>query len=80
MLRIHSFIIDTIRFTAPIADHIARKDRDLANQYRRALSSVALPHREMGRRAVELLLDLGCPATVERVPMPLVTRASLARA
>ena len=42
MLRIHSFIIETIRLTAPVADCIARKDRDLASQYRRALSSVAL--------------------------------------
>ena len=42
MLRIHSFIIETIRLTAPLADSIARKDRDLAGQYRRALSSVAL--------------------------------------
>ena len=42
MLRIHSFIIDTIRLTAPVAESIARKDRDLASQYRRALSSAAL--------------------------------------
>lgn len=42
MLRIHSVVIDTIRLTAPIAERIARKDRDLASQYRRALSSVAL--------------------------------------
>src|SRR5205085_1462015 len=42
MLRIHSFIIDTIRVTASLAEGIARRDRDLAGQYRRALSSVAL--------------------------------------
>jgi four helix bundle protein len=42
MHRIHGFIIETIRLTAPIAESIARRDRDLASQYRRALSSVAL--------------------------------------
>ena len=42
MLRVHSVIIETIRLTAPLAEAIARKDRDLASQYRRALSSVAL--------------------------------------
>jgi hypothetical protein len=33
----------------------------------------------MGRRAVELLLD-GAPPTVERIPMPLAARSSVARA
>ena len=42
MLRIHSVILETIRETAPLALKIARSDRDLASQYRRALSSVAL--------------------------------------
>ena len=42
MLRIHSVIIETIRLTAPLAVLIARSDRDLASQYRRALTSAAL--------------------------------------
>jgi four helix bundle protein len=42
MLRIHETVIETIRLTAPLADRVARRDRDLASQYRRALSSVAL--------------------------------------
>src|SRR5688572_13646734 len=42
MLRIHSVIIETIRVTAPLAVVIARGDRDLASQYRRALTSAAL--------------------------------------
>jgi four helix bundle protein len=42
MLRIHSVIIETIRCTAALASEIARQDRDLASQYRRALTSAAL--------------------------------------
>lgn len=41
MLRIDDFIIETIRLTAPLADGIARRDRDLASQYRGALTSAA---------------------------------------
>jgi LacI family transcriptional regulator len=59
---------------------ISFDDSDLAAWLRPALSSIALPHLEMGRKAVELLLDFGSPATVERVPMPLVSRSSLAPA
>jgi four helix bundle protein len=42
MLRIHSVIVETIRETAALAVEIGRSDRDLASQYRRALSSAAL--------------------------------------
>jgi four helix bundle protein len=42
MLRIHDVIIETLRLTAPLACVIARQDRDLASQYRRALTSAAL--------------------------------------
>jgi LacI family transcriptional regulator len=59
---------------------ISFDDSDLAAWLRPALSSVALPHLEMGRRAVELLLDSAPPDTVERIPMPLVSRSSLAPA
>ena len=51
-------------------------DSDLARWVRPALTSVALPHAEMGRRAVELLLD-GAPPTVARIPMPLAARSSV---
>ncbi|WP_374953125.1 hypothetical protein, partial [Rathayibacter sp. AY1F8] len=39
---------------------------------------MALPHEEMGRRAVELLLS-GAPGERVLVPMPLVERASTRR-
>ena len=52
-------------------------DSDLATWLRPQLSSVAIPHYELGRRAVELLLDGESPNRVERVAMPLVPRASV---
>jgi len=55
-------------------------DSDLASWLRPQLTSVALPHHELGRRAVELLLagDPAQPATeIERVPMPLRERLSV---
>ena len=42
MLRIHSVVVVLIRDVAPLANVIARRDKDLASQLRRALSSVAL--------------------------------------
>ena len=42
MLRVHSVVIALIREIAPLADVIGRRDKDLASQLRRALSSVAL--------------------------------------
>lgn len=53
-------------------------DSDLAGWLRPALTSVALPHLEMGRRAVRALLAQDPTATVERVPMPVRERASIA--
>lgn len=50
---------------------------DLAAWLRPGLTSVAIPHFEMGRRAVELLLDKDRPATVEQVDMPLTVRESV---
>jgi four helix bundle protein len=41
-LRIYDFIIETIRFFAPIVRTIAKHDRALADQMQRALASVAL--------------------------------------
>jgi LacI family transcriptional regulator len=52
-------------------------DSDLASWLRPALTSIAIPHFELGRRAVELLLVDGRPGGVERVPMPLRERASV---
>jgi LacI family transcriptional regulator len=52
-------------------------DSDLASWLRPQLTSIAIPHFELGRRAVELLLD-GSPAEgVHRVAMPLRERASV---
>lgn len=52
-------------------------DSDLAAWLRPALTSVALPYAELGRRAVELLLDPARRAGVELVPMPLHARDSV---
>jgi four helix bundle protein len=42
MLRIYSFIIETLRVTGPVIQQIAKHDADLARQARRAASSIAL--------------------------------------
>ncbi|HST64734.1 MAG TPA: LacI family DNA-binding transcriptional regulator [Mycobacteriales bacterium] len=52
-------------------------DSDLAGWLRPALTSVALPHLEMGRRAVRALLAATRGAVVDRVPMPVRDRASV---
>ncbi|MFL6129830.1 MAG: LacI family DNA-binding transcriptional regulator [Mycobacteriales bacterium] len=55
-------------------------DSDLASWLRPQLTSVALPHHDLGWRAVELLLaaDPAHPATeIERLPMPLRERLSV---
>jgi LacI family transcriptional regulator len=53
-------------------------DSDLAAWLRPALTSVALPHSELGRRAVELLLAPPETPVVERIPMRLHERGSVA--
>ncbi len=53
-------------------------DSALAGWLRPQLTSVGLPHFEMGKRAVETLLTERPVAGVERVPMPLRQRASVA--
>jgi LacI family transcriptional regulator len=56
-------------------------DSDLASWLRPGLTSAALPHHDLGRRAVETLLAVhsGCGgARVERLPMPLRRRESVA--
>jgi LacI family transcriptional regulator len=56
-------------------------DSDLAVWLHPALSSVALPHRELAATAVDLLLAEGGPPPGEhRVPMPLRLRESIAPA
>lgn len=52
-------------------------DSDLASWLRPALTSVALPHFELGRQAVELLLSGEARGGARRVPMPLRSRASI---
>ena len=42
MLRVHAVVLELIREVAPVANVIGRRDKDLASQLRRALSSVAL--------------------------------------
>jgi LacI family transcriptional regulator len=57
---------------------ISFDDSDLASWLRPALTSLALPHVELGRRAVELLLDADRKPGVERIAMPLHARESVA--
>jgi LacI family transcriptional regulator len=57
---------------------ISFDDSALAAWLRPQLTSVALPHFEMGRRAVETLLADQPQPPVQRVPMPLRERGSVA--
>lgn len=50
---------------------------DLASWLRPALTSIAIPHFEMGRRAVELLLEPSPEPAVHRIPMPVQHRDSV---
>ncbi|MFD1148657.1 LacI family DNA-binding transcriptional regulator [Saccharothrix hoggarensis] len=54
-------------------------DQDIASWLRPALTTLALPHYEMGRRAVELVFDEQAQVSgVHRVTMPLRERGSVA--
>lgn len=59
-------------------------DHPIAGWLRPGLTTFAIPHDQLGRRAVELLLDVVTgdgerrPGAVHRLPMPLVTRESVA--
>ena len=53
-------------------------DSDLASWLQPQLTSVAIPHFEMGRRAVEILLAEDRPPEVHLVPMTLHERNSVA--
>jgi LacI family transcriptional regulator len=57
---------------------ISFDDSDLARWLHPELSSIALPHFDMGRRAVEVLLGAEPFGRIERVPMPLHSRDSVA--
>jgi LacI family transcriptional regulator len=57
---------------------IAFDDSDLASWLRPQLTSVALPHFELGRRAVELLFGDDGHTGRQLVPMPLRERGSIA--
>src|SRR5258708_19832638 len=59
---------------------IAFDDQDLASWLRPKLTTVALPHYEIGRLAVELLLTDRMESVVHRVAMPLRLRESVAPA
>ena len=56
---------------------ISFDDSDLASWIRPHLTSVAIPHFELGRRAVELLLEANRSTGVHLVPMPLMERESV---
>lgn len=51
-------------------------DDEIARYLRPGLTTIALPHDEMGRKAVAAILD-GAAADAQLVPMPVVTRASI---
>ncbi|MFP3989709.1 LacI family DNA-binding transcriptional regulator [Streptomyces sp. E11-3] len=58
---------------------ISYDDQDIASWLRPALSTLALPHYELGRTAVELILgEAPLGAGIHRLPMPLRERASVA--
>lgn len=50
---------------------------EIAAYLRPGLTTLALPHEEMGRRAVELLLGDEAPAATHLVEMPVIARQSL---
>ena len=52
---------------------------DLARWLHPGLSSVAIPPSEMGRRAVEILLDDPSGTRIDLLPMPFRARESIAR-
>ena len=54
-------------------------DSDLAGWLRPELTSIALPHYELGRRAVRLLLAADRGTRTVLVPMPVRERESVAR-
>jgi LacI family transcriptional regulator len=56
---------------------ISFDDSDLAKWMRPQLTSVAIPHFELGRRAVEILLSPERPPIIHRIPMPLRERESV---
>ena len=57
---------------------ISFDDSDLATWSRPRLTSVAIPHLELGRRATELLLDPETTPRVHYIEMPLTVRDSVA--
>ncbi|ORA37202.1 LacI family DNA-binding transcriptional regulator [Mycobacterium aquaticum] len=56
---------------------ISFDDSELAAWLRPGLTSIALPHYDMGTKAVELLLENRTEPAVHRCPMPLSTRESV---
>ncbi len=54
-------------------------DSDLARWLNPGLSSLAIPHFEMGRRAVEILVDDPSGTRIELLPMPFRARESIGR-
>ncbi|MDT5033853.1 MAG: LacI family transcriptional regulator [Actinoplanes sp.] len=55
-------------------------DSELASWLRPQLTSISLPHYQLGWQAVELLLGEETPPEVLRMPMPVRSRASIAKA
>lgn len=54
-------------------------DDEIAAYLRPGLTTARIPYEEMGRQAVELLLDPDHPVQHRLVPMPIIERASVAR-
>jgi LacI family transcriptional regulator len=77
-LGIYQALAATGRSVPGDASVVSFDDSDLAAWLDPPLTSVAIPYFELGRRAVELLLDDDRPAGAHRVPMPLRARGSVA--
>jgi LacI family transcriptional regulator len=54
-------------------------DDEIASYLRPALTTARLPYEEMGRRAMELLIDPDAPGGEQLVEMPVQVRGSIAR-
>lgn len=64
--------------TVPQDISVVSFDNDeLASYLRPGLTTVGLPHEDMGRASVEILLGPGTPSGGRLIPMPVIERTSV---